>query len=75
MGLESPFQADQVESEEDEYESDPNGAAQDDDPVSMAFRAVVDESGSIGFGPDGASQAGHSTDTETDDEEIVFQSV
>lgn len=73
MGLESPFKPDFLGSEDDAYDSEPEGAAQDDDPVSMAFRAVVDDGGSIGFGPDGSSQAGHSTDTETDDEEIVFQ--
>lgn len=41
----------------------------------MAFRAVVDESGSIGYGPDGSSYAGNSTDTEDDEEEIVFRCV
>lgn len=73
MGLESPFQGEEQHSDQDAYGSNTEENAQDDDPVSMAFRAVVDDGGSIGFGPDGSSQAGHSTDTETDDEEIVFQ--
>lgn len=73
MGLESPFKAEEHDSDDEAYGSNADEGTQDDDPVSMAFRAVVDDGGSIGFGPDGSSQAGHSTDTETDDEEIVFQ--
>lgn len=75
MGLDSPFDISRLEVRV-EPEAEASGEpGQEDDPVRMAFRAAVDDGGSIGFGPDGASQAGGSTDAEDEEEEIVFQYV
>lgn len=75
MGLASPFDVSRLEVRVDQDEELHGEPGQEDDPVRLAFRAAVDDGGSIGFGPDESSQAGGSTDAEDEVEEIVFKCV